>query len=127
MSLEPNEWERNSALYRDTSGRIIESLELLSFDRGNGQVIESLLRYPRHAHVVSMPVRCGDDVRSFTGYRVQHSNILGPYKGGTRFHPGVDMWHCGALAQLMTLKCALMGLPLGGGKGGITVDPESLT
>ena len=127
MNMQLNEWERNSDIYRDTSNRIIGSLELLPLSREDSQVVEHLLRNPRHAHTVSVPVRCGDEIRSFTGYRVQHSNVLGPYKGGTRFHPSVDLWHCGALAQLMTLKCSLMGLPLGGGKGGVAVDPESLT
>lgn len=60
-------------------------------------------------------------------YRIQHDNTLGPYKGGIRFHPDVNIDEVRALATLMTLKTAAVGLPLGGGKGGVTVDPKSLT
>jgi glutamate dehydrogenase (NADP+) len=60
-------------------------------------------------------------------YRVQHKNILGPYKGGIRFHPEVDLDEVRALATLMSLKTAAVGLPLGGGKGGVAVDPRKLT
>ncbi len=63
----------------------------------------------------------------FTGYRVQHDQSLGPFKGGLRFHPDVDMEHFVALARLMTWKCALLGLPFGGGKGGVDCDPEELS
>jgi glutamate dehydrogenase/leucine dehydrogenase len=63
----------------------------------------------------------------FQCYRVQHSDILGPYKGGTRLHPDVDMDEVKALATLMTLKTALVDVPFGGGKGGITVDPKKLS
>jgi len=63
----------------------------------------------------------------FTGYRVQHDQSLGPFKGGLRFHPDVDMNHFVALARLMTWKCALLGLPFGGAKGGVDCDPEALS
>ena len=63
----------------------------------------------------------------FTGYRVQHDQNLGPFKGGLRYHPDVDMDHFVALARLMTWKCALLGLPFGGAKGGVNCDPESLS
>jgi glutamate dehydrogenase (NAD(P)+) len=63
----------------------------------------------------------------FTGYRVQHDQSLGPFKGGLRFHPDVDMDHFVALARLMTWKCALLGLPFGGAKGGVDCDPEELS
>ncbi|MBU6429822.1 MAG: Glu/Leu/Phe/Val dehydrogenase [Cyanobacteria bacterium REEB65] len=66
-------------------------------------------------------------IRMFPGYRVQHNNALGPYKGGLRFHPNVDLDEVMALAMLMTWKCALVGLPYGGAKGGITVDPRTLS
>lgn len=65
--------------------------------------------------------------QAFPAYRVQHSNKLGPYKGGIRFHPEVSLEEVRALAIMMSLKTAAMGLPLGGGKGGITVDPKSLS
>jgi glutamate dehydrogenase/leucine dehydrogenase len=60
-------------------------------------------------------------------YRIQHSNKLGPYKGGIRFHPQVDMDEVKALATLMSFKTAAIGIPLGGGKGGISVNPKELT
>jgi len=63
----------------------------------------------------------------YKGYRVQHNNILGPYKGGIRFHPDISLDHIKALAVLMTMKCSLMRLPLGGAKGGVQVDPRSIS
>lgn len=63
----------------------------------------------------------------YTGYRIQHNNALGPYKGGIRFHPGVTREEVQALATLMSIKCAVAGLPYGGGKGGVVVDPKGLT
>lgn len=69
----------------------------------------------------------GDDERKFPAYRVQHNNARGPYKGGIRFHPQADIDDVRALATLMTLKTAAVNLPLGGGKGGIMVDPRELT
>src|SRR5690606_35446457 len=65
--------------------------------------------------------------RLFKGYRVQHNNILGPYKGGIRFHETVSLDDVRALAAMMTWKCALMQLPFGGAKGGVTVDPSTLS
>jgi len=63
----------------------------------------------------------------FTAYRSQHNNVLGPYKGGLRFHPAVDLNEFKALSALMTLKCSLINIPFGGGKGGIAVDPKKLS
>lgn len=65
--------------------------------------------------------------KSYKAYRVQHSNKLGPYKGGIRFHPEVDLEEVRALATLMSLKTAAVGLPLGGGKGGVSIDPKTLS
>lgn len=65
--------------------------------------------------------------KQFRGYRVQHNNILGAYKGGIRYHPAVDLDEAKALAFWMTMKCALVGVPFGGGKGGIEVDPKKLS
>jgi len=65
--------------------------------------------------------------KKFRGYRVQHNNILGAYKGGLRYHPAVDLDEAKALAFWMTMKCALVGVPFGGGKGGIEVDPKKLS
>ena len=77
---------------------------------------------------VSLPIRRDDGtITTFTGYRVQHNNVLGPYKGGIRYHPHVSMDEVKALAFWMTVKCAVIGVPFGGGKGGITVDPKTLS
>lgn len=88
----------------------------------------AVLSTPRRSLSVSVPVR-GDDgvVRVYQGYRVQHSTTRGPAKGGIRFHPHVDLDETTALAMLMTWKCALLGLPFGGAKGAIAVDPNTLS
>ncbi len=80
------------------------------------------------ALIVSVPTLMDDGaLRVFTGYRVQHNNTLGPFKGGIRYHPDVTLDEITALAILMTWKCALMGLPYGGAKGGIPCDPRILS
>jgi glutamate dehydrogenase (NAD(P)+) len=86
------------------------------------------LLYPKRAIAVSCPIH-RDDGRTevFQGYRVQHHLTLGPTKGGTRFAPSVDVGEVAALAVWMSWKCALAGLPYGGAKGGITVDPYTLS
>jgi glutamate dehydrogenase (NAD(P)+) len=86
------------------------------------------LKYPKRALQVSVPIRLDDGtVKVFEGYRVQHNMTLGPGKGGIRFHPHVSLSETAALAMLMTFKCALVGLPLGGAKGGVKVDPSDLS
>jgi glutamate dehydrogenase (NAD(P)+) len=86
------------------------------------------LQRPDRALIVSVPVRMdGGGVHVFTGYRVQHNDVLGPFKGGLRYHPGVNLGEVSALAMGMTWKCALAGLPLGGAKGGISCDPTGLS
>lgn len=83
---------------------------------------------PKRAIAVSCPIHRDDgSVAVFKGYRVQHHLALGPTKGGTRFAPTVDVGEVAALAIWMSWKCALVGLPYGGGKGGVTVDPYSLS
>ncbi|MDE8348550.1 MAG: Glu/Leu/Phe/Val dehydrogenase [Acidocella sp.] len=86
------------------------------------------LLYPKRAVAVSCPIHRDDGTTAvFQGYRVQHHLTLGPTKGGTRFAASVDIGEVAALAVWMSWKCALMGLPYGGAKGGITVDPHSLS
>ncbi len=86
------------------------------------------LKRPDRALVVSIPTRMDDgSVKVFTGYRVQHSDTLGPFKGGIRYHPDVNLGEVSALAMWMTWKCSLVGLPLGGAKGGIACDPRELS
>lgn len=85
-------------------------------------------KYPEREMIVSVPVEMDDGtVTVFRGYRVQHSCLLGPYKVGVRFHPSVDHNSMRGLAGLMTLKCTLAGLPFGGAKGGVSVDPGKLS
>ena len=90
-------------------------------------LVEVLSRAERKV-AVSIPVVMDDgSVRVFDGYRVAYSTVLGPAKGGLRYHPDVNMEECEALAALMTWKCSLAGIPYGGGKGGISVDPFQLS
>jgi len=87
-----------------------------------------ILSQPKNELIVHFPVRMDDGTyRLFKGYRIQHNNVLGPYKGGIRFHPGVTLDDCKALAALMTWKCSLMRLPFGGGKGGVKFDPRAVS
>ena len=75
-----------------------------------------------------VPVRLDDgDVAVFPGYRVQHSSVLGPTKGGIRYDPDVSLGECAALAMWMTWKCALLRLPYGGAKGGVRCNPRELS
>ncbi len=87
-----------------------------------------ILKQPQRILNVTIPVKMDDGkIRIFQGYRVQHDNSRGPYKGGIRFHPHVSMDEVKALAFWMAMKCAIADLPLGGGKGGIIVDPKILS
>lgn len=90
--------------------------------------IRQRMLYPKRAVAVTLPVRRDDgSIAVFEGYRVQHHLALGPTKGGTRFSPSVTLGEVAALAMWMSWKCALAGLPYGGAKGGITVDPHTLS
>ncbi|APR81536.1 NAD-specific glutamate dehydrogenase [Minicystis rosea] len=90
--------------------------------------IGTILRQPKNEIIVNFPVKMDNgEIRLFKGYRIQHNNILGPYKGGIRYHESVSLDDVKALAAMMTWKCALMNLPLGGGKGGIKFDPNSVS
>jgi glutamate dehydrogenase (NAD(P)+) len=86
------------------------------------------LSYPERSLIVSVPVKLDDGRRTiFPGYRVQHSSVLGPTKGGIRYDPHVSLGECAALSMWMTWKCALLRLPYGGAKGGIRCDPRALS
>lgn len=86
------------------------------------------LRTPEHEHLRDITIIMDDgSEKTFEGYRVQHSSLRGPYKGGIRFHPKADINEVRALAFWMTLKTAVADIPMGGGKGGITVDPKALS
>jgi glutamate dehydrogenase (NAD(P)+) len=90
--------------------------------------ITTILSQPKNEIIVNFPVKMDSgEIRLFKGYRIQHNNLLGPYKGGLRFHETVSLDDLKALAAMMTWKCALMNLPLGGGKGGIKFDPNGVS
>ena len=87
-----------------------------------------MIRNPQRELKVYLPIRMDDGkIKVFEGYRVQHSNIRGPFKGGIRFHQNTDLNEVKALATWMSLKCAVANIPYGGAKGGITVDPTKLS
>lgn len=86
------------------------------------------LKEPVRVLCVSIPVKLeSGEVRSFVGYRSQHTDVIGPTKGGVRFHPDVTLDEVKALSIWMTFKCAVLGLPYGGGKGGVICDPSKMT
>jgi glutamate dehydrogenase/leucine dehydrogenase len=90
--------------------------------------IHEVLKHPMRSLEVSLPVRMDNGtIKVFTGYRVQHSMARGPAKGGVRFHQNVTLDEVKALAMWMTWKCAVVGIPYGGAKGGVIVDPRDLT
>jgi glutamate dehydrogenase (NAD(P)+) len=90
--------------------------------------IKEMIKRPRRATIVSLPVQMDDGtLRVFTGYRVQHSIVRGPAKGGIRYHPQVNLDEVGALAAWMTWKCAVVNIPFGGGKGGVVCDPSKMS
>jgi glutamate dehydrogenase (NAD(P)+) len=116
------EW--HSELFRIASSQFLRCADVLDLDQESR---ERLLE-PRRSLIVVFPVRMDDgSVRSFTGYRVQHTLTMGPTKGGIRYAPGVSMGECAALAMWMTWKCALLGLPYGGAKGGVRCEPNDLS
>ena len=95
-------------------------------DRLNADpAVYEILKNPMRVLEVSFSVKMDDGtIKSFTGYRSQHNNAVGPYKGGIRFHQNVTRDEVKALSTWMTFKCSVVGIPYGGGKGGITIDPK---
>src|SRR5436853_3188146 len=95
---------------------------------GLSQSMRAILRKPKRELIVNFPVRMDNgDVEMFTGYRVQHNINRGPAKGGIRFSPEVSLDEVRALAMWMTWKCAVVGIPFGGAKGGVLCDPKHMT
>ncbi|MCX5660430.1 MAG: Glu/Leu/Phe/Val dehydrogenase [Planctomycetota bacterium] len=108
-------------LYQQTINAVLHAAELLELPHH----LQLILAQPKNEIMVHFPVRMDDNTyRLFKGYRVQHNNILGPYKGGMRYHQTVNLDDIKSLSVLMTMKCSLMRLPLGGAKGGVQVDPR---
>ena len=119
---QPLEWD--TPLFQTAVAQLDEALQHADVP----DFVAERLRFPERALVVSVPVRLDDGtMRVFPGYRVQHSSVLGPTKGGVRYDMAVDLGECAALAMWMTWKCALLRLPYGGAKGGVRCDPRTLS
>jgi len=112
---------REQNLYDNVVKQFNKASDLMDLDPN----IRRILEIPMNEIVVNFPVRMDDGrIEMFTGYRIQHNNILGPFKGGLRFHPAVNLSEVRALAAWMTWKSAIIGIPFGGAKGGIQIDPS---
>ncbi len=112
------------SIFADATKRLDTAFEHTDID---AEALERL-KYPKAVLQVSIPVRMDDgSLRIFEGYRVRHDDTRGPTKGGIRYHPNVDLDEVKALAFWMTCKCAVVGIPYGGGKGGIIVNPKELS
>lgn len=113
--------KRKSSLYENVIEQFNKAADAMSLDPN----IRKILRETVNEITVHFPVRMDDgSIQMFRGYRVQHNNALGPFKGGLRYHPAVDIDEVRALAAWMTWKTAIANLPLGGAKGGIQFDPK---
>ncbi len=122
--MQPIPPEFDTPTYRDVLSQFDAAAEWLNLDRN----IWKRLRLPQRALCVAMPIRMDSgEVQVFQGFRVQHDSSLGPTKGGVRYHPAVDLGEVAALAMNMTWKCALVGLPYGGAKGGIRCNPKGMS
>ena len=108
-------------LFEVATRQIEKAMNLIKIDPDIAQI----LAQPKNELIVNFPVRLDNGKFSiFKGYRVQHNNVLGPYKGGMRYHPEANLDEMKALASWMTYKSALHEIPFGGGKGGVKVDPR---
>lgn len=113
--------KKRTGMYDNVMHEFNKAADVMNLDPG----VRKILATTQNELVVHFPVKMDDgSIEVFTGYRVQHNNALGPYKGGLRYHPTVDIDAARALATWMTWKTALAGLPYGGGKGGIQLDPK---
>lgn len=123
VEMAASEWD--SSMYREAVGQFERVAELMNIDDN----VRERLSMPQRSLMVTFPYRMDDysEVRNAVGYRVQHVLTMGPTKGGLRFAMDVNMGEVAALAMLMTWKCAIVGLPFGGAKGGVRIDPHSLS
>lgn len=121
-TLPEPEW--SNQFYKEVQSNFLEVAHRLGVDQN---IIEKL-KYPERVIIVSIPFRMDNGkVRAVWGYRVQHNDTLGPCKGGIRYSPHVTLGEVAALSMKMTWKSAIVGLPLGGGKGGVAIDPNLLS
>ena len=115
---------QDTNIFEDAIGRLDRAFQYAEIDQ---EAVERL-KHPKQILEVSIPVRMDDgSLRVFTGFRVRHDDTRGPTKGGIRYHPAVSLAEVKALAFWMTFKCAVAGLPFGGGKGGVIVNPKELS
>ena len=116
--------EFDTPLYRTAIAQFDQAVPHADVDPG----VAERLRHPERSIIVGCPVKLDDGTRVvFPGYRVQHSSVLGPTKGGIRYDPEVSLGECAALAVWMTWKCALLRLPYGGAKGGVRCNPREMS
>ncbi|NEN91973.1 MAG: Glu/Leu/Phe/Val dehydrogenase [Okeania sp. SIO3H1] len=114
----------SDSLFADASLRLEKALKYVSLSEDT----KERLKHPKASLIVSIPVRMDDgSLRVFQGYRVRYDDTRGPTKGGIRYHPNVSIDEVTSLAFWMTFKCAVVSLPFGGAKGGITVNPKELS
>lgn len=112
------------SLFENTLKQIEKAVKIMNLS----EEIHKILSTPEREIEVSLPVRMDDgSLKIFKGFRVQHNGVCGPYKGGFRYHPQVDKGEVQALSAWMTIKCSVVGIPLGGAKGGVVVDPKGLS
>ena len=115
---------KDSNPWEEAQGRLEAAAKQMSL----APLLHARLAEPDRVIEMSLPIQMDDGrVKTFRGFRVQHNDIRGPYKGGLRYHPKVDMDEAKALAFWMTMKCAIIDIPFGGGKGGIAVNPKELS
>ena len=120
----PSPADQHLNLYEMATAQFHRAADAIELDAD----VRTILCQPKNEIIVNFPVRMDDGaIRLFKGYRIQHNNILGPYKGGIRFHHQVDLEEVKALAAWMTWKSSLAGLPYGGAKGGVNVRPNQLS
>jgi len=113
--------QEKKSVYQNVTWQFNRAADLMNLDKD----IRKILSKTSNEVIVNFPVRMDDNrIEVFTGYRVQHNNVLGPFKGGLRFHPSVDIDEVRALATWMTWKTAIAAIPFGGAKGGIQCDPS---
>ena len=104
--------------------QIKDACQRLGLDDG----VYEILKQPQQVMTVAVPVKMDDgSVRTFIGYRSLHTNVIGPGKGGIRFHPNVTLDEVMALSMWMTFKCGVVGIPYGGAKGGLAIQPREFS
>ncbi|MBU4257069.1 hypothetical protein KKC04_01510, partial [Patescibacteria group bacterium] len=110
--------------FKEALAQLNKTCEIMNVEHDEVEILKS----PQKVIEVSIPVKMdGGDLKVFTGFRVQYNNARGPFKGGLRYHPQVNLDEVQALAFWMTIKCAVADIPYGGSKGGITVDIKQLS